>query len=178
MKIESDRVEVSGGVRFGRTTGSPVSLRIVNRDHENWLESMSVDGPAPKAAQARGVTRPRPGHADLAGALKFGTHDAREILERASARETAARVAAGGLARALLEPLGIEVTSRTLAVGKVGSNVNYWLELAVAVSLSIGLLVAWRPRTGQGSLRTLLVFALALQAAWEIAATPGASMRR
>jgi chorismate synthase len=119
MKIESDRVEILGGIRFGRTLGSPVALGLVNRDHENWLESMAVDGPAPPESRARGVTRPRPGHADLAGALKYGTHDAREILERASARETAARVAAGGLARALLDPMGIEVTSRTLAVGKV-----------------------------------------------------------
>ena len=122
MRIESDRVEILGGVRFGRTLGSPVALRIVNRDHSNWIESMAVDGPAPPSDRSRGVTRPRPGHADLAGALKFGTHDAREILERASARETAARVAAGGLARAFLAELEVEVTSRTLAVGRVSDS--------------------------------------------------------
>lgn len=119
MKVESDRVEILGGVRFSLTLGSPVSLSIVNRDHENWLRAMAVEGPAPEGTGARPVTRPRPGHADLAGALKYGTHDAREILERASARETAARVAAGALARALLTAAGIEVTSRTLSVGSV-----------------------------------------------------------
>lgn len=119
MKVESDRVEILGGVRFSRTLGSPVALSIANRDHENWLEAMAVEGPPPEGARARPVTRPRPGHADLAGALKYGTHDAREILERASARETAARVAAGALARALLAAAGIEVTSRTLSVGSV-----------------------------------------------------------
>jgi chorismate synthase len=119
MKIEADRVEILGGVRFSRTLGSPVALGIANRDHGNWLEAMAVEGPPPEGARARPVTRPRPGHADLAGALKYGTHDAREILERASARETAARVAAGALARALLAAAGIEVTSRTLSVGSV-----------------------------------------------------------
>lgn len=117
MQIEADRVEIVGGVRFSRTLGSPISLGIVNRDHANWVDAMAVDGSPPEGSRARAVTRPRPGHADLAGALKYGTHDAREILERASARETAARVAAGALARALLAEAGIEVTSRTLSVG-------------------------------------------------------------
>lgn len=115
MKIESDAVEILGGVRFGKTLGSPVALRIVNRDFANWTEAMAVDGPEPE--NRRAVTRPRPGHADLAGALKYGTHDARDILERASARETAARTAAGALAKALLAEAGIEITSRTVAVG-------------------------------------------------------------
>jgi len=117
MRIEADRVEIAGGVRFGHTLGSPVALWIRNLDHENWREALRVEGPAPAGDAARAVTRPRPGHADLAGALKYGTHDAREVLERASARETAARTAAGALARALLEAAGIEVTSRTVAVG-------------------------------------------------------------
>jgi chorismate synthase len=117
MKIESDAAEILGGVRFGLTLGSPVSLLIRNRDFANWTVAMNPDGPPPSGDERRAVTRPRPGHADLAGALKFGTHDARDILERASARETAARVAAGALAKALLAPAGIEVTSRTLAVG-------------------------------------------------------------
>jgi chorismate synthase len=118
MKIETDEVELLGGVRFGRTLGSPVSLLVRNRDFENWREAMDPEGPLPSSDRLRSVSRPRPGHADLAGALKYNTHDAREILERASARETAARTAAGSLARALLRELGIEVTSRTVAIGE------------------------------------------------------------
>jgi len=117
MRIEDDRVEILGGVRFGRTLGSPVALQIRNLDHANWAEAMRPLGDPPEPSAARAVTRPRPGHADLAGALKFGTHDARDILERASARETAARTAAGALALELLEACGIAVTSRTVAVG-------------------------------------------------------------
>jgi chorismate synthase len=117
MKIESDSVEFLGGVRFGKTLGSPVSLLIRNRDHVNWTVPMNPEGAHPGSEAARSVSRPRPGHADLAGALKFGTHDARDILERSSARETAARTAAGALAKALLSAAGIEVTSRTVSVG-------------------------------------------------------------
>lgn len=117
MQIESDRVEFLGGVRFGHSLGSPISLLIRNLDHENWADAMSAELPRPAADRARAVTRPRPGHADLAGSLKYATHDARDVLERASARETAARTAAGAVARCLLAPAGIEVTSRTVAVG-------------------------------------------------------------
>jgi chorismate synthase len=117
MKIEKDRVEILGGVRFGRSLGSPISLLIRNLDFENWAEAMSPEGERPDDERARVVTRPRPGHADLAGSLKYGTHDARDILERASARETAARTAAGALARCLLSEAGIEVTSHTVSVG-------------------------------------------------------------
>ena len=117
MKIESDQVEILGGVRFGRTLGSPVALLIRNRDFANWTEAMSPLGERPSGEAARPLTRPRPGHADLAGAQKYGTHDARDILERASARETAARTAAGALAKAVLAELGVAVTSRTVAVG-------------------------------------------------------------
>jgi chorismate synthase len=119
MEIERDAVEILGGVRFGYTLGSPVSLLIRNRDHVNWREALSPDGPRPGLEAARAVTHPRPGHADLAGALKYLTHDARDVLERASARETAARTAAGALVRRLLAEAGIEVTSHTLAVGEV-----------------------------------------------------------
>jgi len=119
MRIESDGVEILGGVRFGLTLGSPVALLIRNLDFANWTEAMNPQGLRPGEAAARAVTRPRPGHADLAGALKFGTHDARDILERASARETAARTAAGALAKAFLIELGIVLTSRTVAVGGV-----------------------------------------------------------
>ncbi|HVQ35358.1 MAG TPA: chorismate synthase, partial [Candidatus Bathyarchaeia archaeon] len=117
MAIEADAVEILGGVRHGRTLGSPVALVIRNRDHASWTEVMGVEAPEAPAGPDRRVTRPRPGHADLAGALKHGTHDARDILERASARETAARVAAGALAKILLAELGVVVTSRTAGVG-------------------------------------------------------------
>ena len=120
MKIENDRVEVLGGVRHGRTLGSPVALLVRNVDHARWTEAMRTDGTPPaEEGAARRVTRPRPGHGDLAGALKYQTHDARDVLERASARETAARTAAGALARALLAALDVTVTSRTVAVADV-----------------------------------------------------------
>lgn len=136
MRIEADRVEFSGGVRFGRTLGSPVAMRVVNRDHQNWLESMATDGPPPRASEARALSRPRPGHADLAGALKFQTHDVREILERASARETAARVAVGGLLRLFLAEVGIQVTSRTSSVGTVRDREWEAGEVALFAALS------------------------------------------
>ena len=117
MKIESDEVEILGGVRFGRSLGSPIALLIWNRDFANWKQAMDPHGPRPAVEDSRAITRPRPGHADLPGAQKYGTHDARDILERASARETAARTAAGALAKAFLLELGVVVTSRTVAVG-------------------------------------------------------------
>ncbi len=117
MKIETDTVEILSGVRHGRTLGSPVSLVVRNRDHENWRDVMSPD-PQPDAARERRRLRyPRPGHADLAGALKYGTDDLRNVLERASARETTARVAAGALARALLRGAGVEVRSHVVRIG-------------------------------------------------------------
>jgi len=121
MRIEKDEAAILGGVRFGRTLGSPVVLQIVNRDHANWTEIMAPLGDPPGDDARRQVTRPRPGHADLAGAQKYGTHDARDILERASARETAARTAAGALAKGLLRELGAVVTSRTVAVGRAAA---------------------------------------------------------
>jgi chorismate synthase len=119
MKIETDTVEILSGVRHGRTLGSPVSLLVRNRDHANWSDVMSPD-PQPDAARERRRLRyPRPGHADLAGALKYGTDDLRNVLERASARETTARVAAGALARALLRTAGVEVRSHVVRIGAV-----------------------------------------------------------
>ena len=115
MKIESDPMEVLGGVRFGKTLGSPVSMVIRNLDHANWTSVMAVDG---EPTEERQVTSPRPGHADLAGAQKYGTYDARDILERSSARETAARTAAGSLARQFLAALGVRITSATVSVGE------------------------------------------------------------
>jgi len=118
MKIESDSVEVLSGVRHGVTLGSPVSLVIRNRDHENWRDVMSPD-PQPAEAKARRALRyPRPGHADLAGALKYLTDDLRDVLERASARETTSRVAAGALAKALLAKVGVEIRSHVLRIGE------------------------------------------------------------
>ena len=116
MKIESDRAEVYAGVRHGRTLGSPVALRIVNRDYANWEERMN---PWPVNGELDEVHLPRPGHADLAGVQKFGHSDVRNVLERASARETAARVAAGGLAKALLRTMGVEVRSHVVQIGSV-----------------------------------------------------------
>jgi len=120
MAIETDAALIIGGVRHGRTTGAPVALTIENRDWVNWEFTMHADAEPPAgAAGARRppVTRPRPGHADLAGAIKYGHADIRDVLERASARETAARVAAGALARQLLAQLSIEVASHVVAIG-------------------------------------------------------------
>jgi chorismate synthase len=116
MKIESDRAQVWAGIRHGRTLGSPVALLIENRDHENWSERMN---PWPVDEEIEEVHLPRPGHADLAGVMKFGHTDVRNVLERASARETAARVAAGGVAKAFLRPLGITVHSHVVQIGSV-----------------------------------------------------------
>ena len=116
MKIESDRAEVTAGLRHGRTLGSPVAMRIVNRDFENWQERMS---PWPVEEEVEEVHLPRPGHADLAGVQKFGFTDVRNVLERASARETAARVAAGALAKAFLRATGVRVLSHVLQIGSV-----------------------------------------------------------
>lgn len=117
MKIEQDEAEIISGVRYGLTTGSPIALFIANRDWQNWQEVMSV---APAEVEADPVTRPRPGHADLAGSTKYGHGDIRPIIERASARETAARVAAGAVARRFLEEFGIDIHSHTVAVGQAG----------------------------------------------------------
>ncbi len=116
MKIEQDRAEISGGVRGGETLGSPIALTIVNRDHESWRDRMSP-GPLPSVPEP--LTRPRPGHADLAGGLKYDRHDLRDILERASARETAARTAAGAVARRLLGLLGVDLFAHVVVLGPV-----------------------------------------------------------
>jgi chorismate synthase len=116
MKIEKDRAKVSAGVRHGRTLGSPVAMWIENRDYQNWEERMN---PWPVEAEVDEVHLPRPGHADLAGIQKYGHTDVRNVLERASARETAARVAAGALAKAYLRELGVEVRSHVTRIGTV-----------------------------------------------------------
>ncbi|GIW73303.1 MAG: chorismate synthase [Planctomycetota bacterium] len=116
QRIEQDRVRWLGGLRFGRTLGSPLAMLIENRDFANWAEEMAPEGPEVRRRQVR---VPRPGHADYAGGLKYRARDLRDVLERASARETAARVAAGAVARRLLEELGIELCSRVVAIGGV-----------------------------------------------------------
>src|ERR671919_933344 len=118
MKIEKDRAQVTAGIRHGRTLGSPVALRIENRDYANWEERMN---PWPVEAEVDEVHLPRPGHADLAGVQKFGHNDVRNVLERASARETAARVASGALAKAFLRELGVTVFSHVTRIGSVSA---------------------------------------------------------
>lgn len=125
MRIESDRAEILSGVRHGQTLGSPIALQIRNRDWENWTIAMSavpLDEPADDETLRR-VYLPRPGHADLVGVLKYDRHDARDILERASARETTARVAAGAIAKQLLGTLGIEIGSHVVMLGGVAATI-------------------------------------------------------
>ena len=117
QKIETDTVRIASGIRFGRTLGTPITLIVENNDWENWTDRMAVMGAKP-ADLVREVT-PRPGHADLVGALKTNTDDCRDVLERASARETAARVAAAGIAREFLAELGVEVFSYVTGIGGV-----------------------------------------------------------
>src|SRR5437870_2233122 len=117
MKIETDTIEIVAGVRHSKTIGSPIAIIIRNKDWKNWTEALPVEDIAGGEDKRKPVTRPRPGHADLAGAIKYNFEDARYILERASARETTARVAVGALAKAFLGELGISVLSHVIAVG-------------------------------------------------------------
>jgi chorismate synthase len=123
MKLEQDRIEWLAGVRSGETLGSPVAMLIHNLDWANWEDVMAPEG-APGDLRRRRVTRPRPGHADLVGVLKYDRLDARDILERASARETAARVAAGALARRLLEEFGVEIGSHVVSLGGIAAAIS------------------------------------------------------
>src|ERR1051326_5134337 len=119
MKIESDEVEIAGGVRGGETLGSPIAIVIRNRDFENWRGAMgpwSLD----EAETTQRVHAPRPGHVDLIGGMKYDRRDLRDILERASARETASRVAAGAIAKELLRSFGVEIRSGVVSVGDAG----------------------------------------------------------
>ena len=126
QKIERDRAEIMTGVRNGVTLGSPVTLAVFNRDYENWKQYMAPEG---CDVSARRVTRVRPGHADLTGMIKFATDDARNVLERASARETAARVAAGAVCVQLLEALGIEIRHYVRLLGSVLDEREYPFEV-------------------------------------------------
>jgi chorismate synthase len=130
QKIEKDRVEFLSGVRHGQTIGAPIALRIENRDWANWEKALPVENFPDSAGAERRLTAPRPGHADLAGSMKFNLHDARYILERASARETAARVAAGSISKLLLRQFECEVLSHVISVGKARlSRSASWSEI-------------------------------------------------
>ena len=120
MKIEKDHAVVTAGVRHGVTLGGPIALEVPNRDYANWEERMN---PWPVDADVDEVHLPRPGHADLVGTWKYRTTDVRNILERASARETAARVAGGALAKAYLRALGVEIVSHVVQIGPVRADV-------------------------------------------------------
>jgi chorismate synthase len=123
MKIESDTVEITSGIRFGKTLGSPITLIIRNRDWVNWQDKMAIE-PLPDDKQITSITQPRPGHTDLAGAIKFGHTDIRNILERSSARETAARVAVGAIAKALLTEFNIHIASQVISIGETKCNMD------------------------------------------------------
>jgi chorismate synthase len=138
MQIESDRAEIWAGVRHGRTTGAPIALIIRNRDWVNWQQTMYVEATMPEGAtgaRRTDVTRPRPGHADYAGALKYGHDDIRDVLERASARETAARVAAGSLARQLLAQFDVHLASHVSAIGDIVVPADRVVTFAEAAAL-------------------------------------------
>src|SRR5271166_1866070 len=133
MRIEQDTAHFLSGVRHGKTIGSPIAIVIENRDWKNWTESLPVAAGDP--AKHKAVASPRPGHADLAGALKYDFPDARYVLERASARESTARVAAGAVVKSLLLELGIEVASHVIRVGRVQlDRTAAWEEIASVIS--------------------------------------------
>ncbi len=124
MKIEADVVEFLAGVRAGETLGSPIAMVVWNRDWEHWKDVMAPEADAPGVERRRQLTRPRPGHADLVGVLKYDRRDARDILERASARETAARVACGAVCKVLLEQFGVDIGSHVVELGGVTARVG------------------------------------------------------
>lgn len=142
MKIESDTAQFLSGVRQGRTVGSPITILIENRDWANWKEALAVEDSPETRAKYKPLSRPRPGHADLAGCLKYNFPEARYVLERASARETAARVAAGSLAKVFLREFGIEIASHVVALGRValeGAPVPFEKVLALREREEVGL---------------------------------------
>src|SRR5574341_2569918 len=125
MKIEQDEVQILGGIRHGKTLGSPISLQIRNRDWENWKHVMAPEAEAAHTEQEKPpMTRPRPGHADLTGGLKYDHRDLRTVLERASGRETAARVAVGSVCRCLLRQFGIQVVSHVVEMGGIRATTD------------------------------------------------------
>ncbi len=123
MKIESDKVEITSGVRHGQTMGGPITLNVTNLDHQKWLDIMNVADVEDKKKELRKITKPRPGHADLVGGMKYRFDDLRNSLERSSARETTMRVAVGAVAKRLLEEIGIEVASHIVTFGGIDIEV-------------------------------------------------------
>ncbi len=150
MKIETDRAEIVAGVRHSKTIGSPIAVIIRNADWQNWTEALPVEDAEGAEDKKKPLTRPRPGHADLAGAIKYNFHDARYILERASARETTARVAIGALAKALLGEFGIEIRGHVIAVGeeRLGRQAS-WDEIVALHRKSEVLLACVDPEAEQ-----------------------------
>src|SRR5512143_3491953 len=139
MKIERDSAHILSGVRHGKTIGSPIAMTLQNRDWQNWKESLLIESGDPE--KHKRVASPRPGHADLAGALKYDFREARYVLERASARESAARVAIGALAKLFLRELGIEVLSHVVAVGSASvAGEIPWAQIKVLAEKSEVLL--------------------------------------
>ena len=130
MKIESDQVEITSGVRHGLTMGGPVTLNVTNLDHQKWLDIMNVADVEDKKKSLRKITKPRPGHADLVGGMKYRFEDLRNSLERSSARETTMRVAVGAVAKRLLEEIGVEVASHVVTFGGIDINVPENLTVA------------------------------------------------
>jgi chorismate synthase len=146
MKIETDKAHFLSGVRHGKTIGSPIAIEIVNRDWKNWEEKLPVEAGDPAMHQA--VASPRPGHADLAGAIKHNFPDARYVLERASARESTARVAAGAVAKLMLRALGIEVLSHVIRVGRVEmERTAAWEEIVALIARDEVVLACVDPDT-------------------------------
>ncbi|MGO3912663.1 chorismate synthase [Enterococcus viikkiensis] len=123
MKIEKDQVRITSGVRHGKTIGSPITMIVQNRDWKNWQTVMSVDAVAEKDQNLRRVSKPRPGHADLVGGMKYGHHDLRNVLERSSARETTMRVAVGAIAKQILAAVDIEIASHVVILGGIEATV-------------------------------------------------------
>jgi chorismate synthase len=156
MQIETDEVEIVAGVRRSRSIGSPIALLIRNRDWQNWVEALPVEDSDGAEGKSKPVTRPRPGHADLAGALKYNFRDARYILERASARETTARVAAGAIAKAFLGEFGIQVLSHVVAVGSVKLERSAGWEELVALSEQPEILLGCVDGTTEAAMRAVV----------------------
>lgn len=130
MKIESDKVEITSGVRHGRTMGGPITLNVINLDHQKWLDIMNVADVDDQKKELRKITRPRPGHADLVGGMKYRFDDLRNSLERSSARETTMRVAVGAVAKRLLEEIGVEVGSHIVSFGGIDVEIPENLTVA------------------------------------------------
>jgi chorismate synthase len=156
MKIETDRAELVAGVRHSHTIGSPIAIVIRNNDWKNWTEALPVEDFPGATEKRKTVTRPRPGHADLAGAIKYNFHDARYILERASARETAARVAVGALAKALLGEFGVRILSHVIAVGAERLQRAAEWEEVVALSLKDEVLLGCVDAEAEGRMKAVV----------------------